>query len=181
MSYKGLEVSMIAAIGENRVLGRDGDLPWNLPDDLKRFKAVTRGHAVIMGRKTYATLLKALPDRHNIVVSRSIPEAEGADVAGSIEEALAIAAAGPRAEMGKVYIVGGGEIYALALRFADELDLTRVHGTFEGDAFFPEFEGGPGEAESDWTQVSAEAHEADDRHSHGFTFERWIRGEPAGL
>jgi len=172
MASHGLTVTLIAAIGENFELGKDGRLPWHLPDDLKRFKAVTRGHAIVMGRKTYATLLKALPDRHNIVVSRTMEPseaAEGVDVARSLDEAFSVAASGPRREMGRVYVVGGGEIYRLALPMADELDLTRVRGMFDADAHFPRFQG------DSWQLERSEAHPVDAGHSHGFVFELWGR------
>ena len=172
MASHGLTVTLIAAIGENHELGKDGGLPWHLPDDLKRFKAVTRGHAIVMGRKTYATLLKALPERHSIVVSRTMDPseaAEGVDVVRSLDEAFSVAASGPRSGMGRVYVVGGGEIYRQALSVADKLDLTRVQGRFGADAHFPQFEG------ADWRLEWSENHPPDERHSHGFTFELWCR------
>lgn len=172
MASHGLTVTLIAAIGENFELGKDGDLPWHLPDDLKHFKSRTRGHAIVMGRKTYSTLLKALPERHNIVVSRTLDPAEtaeGVDVVRSLDAAFSVAASGPRGDLGRVYVVGGGEIYRQSLPMADELDLTRVRGTFEADSYFPRFEGDV------WQLEQSEAHPADSRHRYEFVFELWAR------
>lgn len=126
-------ISLIAAVARNGVIGRDGALPWHIPDDLRRFKALTMGHAMIMGRRTFESIGRLLPGRRTVVVSRrpgyGIP---GARVAASLEDALAITA-----DETEVFIVGGGAIYSLALPCADRLLLTDVDLEPEGDAVFP--------------------------------------------
>lgn len=136
-------VSAIAAIGRNRVLGKDNQLLWHIPDDLKRFKEITSGHPIIMGRKTFesilATLGKPLPGRTNIVVTRDASwRHEGVIAAASIEDAIMKAAKAPGAD--EVFIGGGGEIYRQALPFTDRLYLTLIEDDKEGDSFFPEYE-----------------------------------------
>jgi len=162
-------VTLIAAMSENHTIARDGDLPWSLPDDLKRFARVTRGHAVIMGRKTLDTLPGPLRDRRNIVLTRQDSwSSPGVEVASSLDEALSIAAnTGDSPE--RVYVAGGAQVYEAAMPRADELDLTRVLATVDGDRFFPPID------ESAWQLVSAEDHAADERHLHAFRFERWVR------
>ena len=159
-------VTLIAAVAENRIIGREGDLPWRLPDDLRRFKRVTTGHVVIMGRRTWeAGGGRPLPGRRNVVVTRqSGYAADGAEVVRSLEAAFDLAAGEAR-----VYVLGGGEIYAQALPRADELDLTIVHAEPEGDARFPEWD------PADWTETWSERHEADERHAHAFTFRTLVR------
>ena len=162
-------ITLIAAMAENRVIARDGDLPWRLPKDLARFKKVTLGHAVIMGRKTMDTLPAPLSGRHCIVMTRETGwTAPGVAVAHSLDEALAMAR---EVDTGKprIYIAGGGEIYREALPLAAELDITRVRSVIEGDTYFPAI------VEAEWVLESAEEHPADDRHSHSFRFERWRR------
>ncbi len=156
---------IIAAMSENRVIGRAGELPWRLPADLKRFKALTIGHHVIMGRKTVQTLPRPLPDRVNIVVTRQAGYApEGVLVAGDLDEALHLAS-----DDQSPFILGGGEIYALALPLVDRLEFTVVHALVEGDTFFPEFD------ELDWKLTHDERHEADERHAYAFSFRRFER------
>lgn len=164
-------VSLIAAMSENRVIGRGGGLPWHLPADLRRFKRLTTGRTMIMGRRTFESLNEEpLPGRRNIVVTRRRDYAPaGVEIAHSLGEALRLAEDGAGAEE-TVYIGGGGAIYAEALALADRLDLTIVHATLEGDAFFPAFD------ESAWRLVSDEHHEADERHPFAYSFrvyERW--------
>lgn len=130
-------VALIAAMARDRVIGRDNTLPWRLPEDLRHFKATTLGHPVIMGRKTWESLPSgALPGRRNLVVSRN-PDyaATGAEVAGSLTAALALAAPAP-----EVFVIGGAELYALALPLAERLHLTEIDLTVAGDAWFPEFD-----------------------------------------
>lgn len=128
-------ISLIAAVSKNGVIGRDQKLPWDLPEDLKRFKEITTGAPVILGRKTFESIGRLLPGRKNIIVTRRrdllVP---GAFVAASLEEALALAEAAP-----ETFILGGGEIYRLALPIADRLYLTEVDVRIEGDATFPEW------------------------------------------
>ena len=154
-------VSVIAAVADNGVIGRDGGLPWHLPADLKRFKRLTTGHHMIMGRRTWDSIgRRPLPGRPTIVVSRD-PEfvAGGAQVAGSVRAALELAAGAD-----EVFIAGGGAVYLEALPVADRVYLTRVHGRFEGDAFFPPFDS------SGWRVVVEERHEADEKNPHAHTF-----------
>jgi len=151
---------LIAAMSENRVIGSRGRLPWRLPLDMARFKRLTMGHAVIMGRKTYDSLRGPLPGRHNIVVSRN-PFFAARDIRPAPSLAGAIGLAGGDRE---IYVIGGGEIYALALPAADRIELTVVHAEVEGDAFFPEID------EAEWKVVAEETHEADERHAFAFTF-----------
>jgi len=129
-------VGLIAAVARGRVIGRDGAMPWHLPADLKRFKRVTMGHPVLMGRKTFEAIGRPLPGRRNIVVTRRTAfEAAGIETAASLEEALARVAADSLA-----FVIGGGEIYAAALPYADFIDLCEIDLAVEGDAFFPAFD-----------------------------------------
>ncbi len=139
---------LIAAVAKNGVIGANNGLPWRLPDDLKRFRAVTTGHAVIMGRKTWETLPRALPERQNIVVThRADYQAAGAEVAGSLDEALRrVACPAP------AFCIGGAELYRLALLRADELHLTEIDRAFDGDTHFPAFDRGT------WRETARESH-----------------------
>ncbi len=164
-----MKITLIAAMAENRVIGRDGGLPWRLPDDLRRFKQRTLGHVVIMGRRTYESLAVPLPDRPAIVVSRNRDLDTGeAALANSLGEALDIARGRGEDE---VFILGGSEIYALALPLADRLELTVVHAEIEGDTYFPEFD------LAAWTITEDQRHEVDDRHEHPFSFRCYERVE----
>ncbi|GAB3250365.1 dihydrofolate reductase [Chitinimonas naiadis] len=126
-------LSLIAALARNHTVGINNTLPWHLPDDLKYFKATTSGHPIIMGRKTYDSIGRPLPNRHNIVVTRDTRwQAEGVTVVHSIADA--IKAAG---EVDEVFLIGGATLYAEALPFADRLYLTEIEADIEGDAFFP--------------------------------------------
>jgi len=160
-------LALIAAIARSGVIGRDDDLPWRLPDDLKHFKRTTLGHHLILGRKTWESLPGALPGRTSVVVTRK-PDylAEGALVVTSLDAALALAR-----EQGddEPVVAGGAEIYALALPRATRLWLTRVHADVEGDVRFPEW------SADGWELVSATEHPADARHAHAFTIEEWRR------
>ena len=162
-----MTISIIVAASENGVIGRDNQLLWRLPDDLKRFKQLTLGHPMIMGRKTFESIGRPLPGRTSIIVTRS-PEyrVEGTLVAHSLEEALAVAG---ELDTEEVFIIGGGEIYRQALgnNSVDQIYLTLVHADSEGDAFF-EF---PDEAE--WQQTASEFHPADERHSVAFSFNKF--------
>lgn len=127
-------ISIIAAMASNGAIGRDGGLPWHLPADLRRFRELTTGHTVIMGRKTFESIGRPLPERVNIVITRQAGFGEpGVTVAGSLEEALSMASG-----EGEVFICGGGEIYLQALPLADRIYLTLIDRPFDGDAFFPE-------------------------------------------
>jgi len=158
-------VSLIAAMGENRVIGRGGGLPWHLPDDQKYFKRLTVDHTVIMGRKTYDEVKRPLANRRNVVISRNPAfHPPGVTVVPNLAEALALGAT-----ESEVFVIGGAEIYRLALPRADRLYLTVVHASPEGDTYFPPFD------ESAWVLESEELHPADERHEHAFTFRRYSR------
>ena len=132
-SSKVSKVTLIAAIDQNRVLGKDNQLIWHLPEDLKRFKRLTTGHAIIMGRKTFESLPKALPNRHNIVVTRNQNYSkEGITVCHSMKDALEYAK-----DDEQPFVIGGGQIYEQAIGLADVIELTEIHSQFEGDVFFP--------------------------------------------
>ena len=152
-------ITMIAAAGEGNELGRENDLVWHLPDDFKRFKRLTTGHHIIMGRKTFESFPKPLPNRTHIVITRNGTDyGEGILIARSMEEALQLA----KDDL-QPFIIGGGEIYALGMEVADRIELTRVHGNFEADTFFPEI----GE---EWELLEEEFHPADERHQYAFTY-----------
>ena len=157
-------ISLIVAASENGVIGRDGNLPWRQSDDLRRFKAVTMGKPIVMGRKTWESIGRPLPGRQNIVVSRQPGlEIEGADVVTSPAAAVDVAAGA-----NEIMIIGGSEIYALFLPLADRVYLTRVHAEVEGDARFPELGDG-------WRLVSDERHAADDNNDHDMSFRGYER------
>jgi len=154
-------VSIIVAVADNGVIGRGGGLPWHLPADLKRFKRLTSGHHMVMGRRTWDSIgRRPLPGRPTIVVSRD-PSfvAEGAQVARSVEEALELAAGAD-----EVFIAGGEAIYRAALPVADRIYLTRVHACFDGDTHFPAFDA------NDWQVVVEERHEPDEKNPYAHTF-----------
>jgi dihydrofolate reductase len=134
-----VRVVIVAAVGRNRVIGVDGRLPWRIPEDLARFKAMTMGHALVMGRATFESIGRALPGRSNIVLTRRPGWSyEGVDPAASLEEALAIAA-----DRGQdVYVAGGAEVYRQALEMADAMELTEVDASPDGDTWFPEVDWG---------------------------------------
>lgn len=157
-------LSIIVAVSENGVIGRDNALIWRLSNDLKRFKALTTGHSVIMGRKTYESMGKPLPNRRNIVISRDLAyRIEGAECAASIEQALDLVAV-----ENEVFIIGGGMIYKEMWGKAQRLYLTVVHTEVEGDTFLPEV--GP-----DWKEISRESHQSDEKNEYPFTFIDYIR------
>lgn len=154
-------VSFVVAAAENNVIGHDNQLLWHLPDDLKHFKQLTQGHPIIMGRRTYDSIGRALPNRTNLVVTRQLDwQAPGCETANSVPAALARAAQLDE----QVFVIGGAEIYRQALPAADVIYLTEVHHTFEGDVTFPELNA------ADWREESRERHEPDERHAHAFSF-----------
>ena len=153
-------ISILVATDERGAIGRDGGLPWHLPNDLKRFKALTLGTPVVMGRRTWASIGRPLPGRHNIVITRQAGfSADGASVAGSLDAALALAG-----EAEEVCIIGGAEIYRLALPRAGVIHLTRVHATVPADTYFPELAAG------EWRETWREDHAADERHAWPYSF-----------
>ena len=158
-------VSLVLAMSENRVIGRDGGLPWHLPKDLQHFKKLTVDHTVIMGRKTFDEIKHPLANRRNVVVSRNPDfQPRGATVVPSLDEALALGATER-----EVFVIGGGEIFRLALPRADRLYLTIVHASVEGDTYFPSFDA------TAWALEEEERHEADEKHAYPFTFRTYSR------
>jgi dihydrofolate reductase len=142
------KLTLIAAVAANGIIGRDNRLPWRLPEDLKHFKALTMGHPMIMGRKTWESLPGKLPGRPHIVVTRNPSyQAEGATVVTSLQ--AAVAAAG---EVDEVFVIGGAELYGQALDVADRLQLTEIDADFEGDACFPDWD------RSKWHETAREIH-----------------------
>lgn len=156
-------VTLVVAADAAGGIGKDGDLPWRLPEDLKFFKRVTMGHPLVMGRKTHDSIGRSLPGRLNVVVTRQAgyqPHA-GAVVAASLEDALAKAA---NADPEEVMVIGGAEIFRLALPLADRIYLTRVHATFDADTFLP------GVDPARWHESWREDHAADARNPHAYSF-----------
>lgn len=160
-----MQISMIAAVAENFVIGKDNDLVWRLPDDMKFFMQKTTGHHVIMGRKNFESLppkYRPLPNRTNIIITRQEHyKAEGAHVVHSLQEALVIAHKNDEPE---TFIIGGGEIYKLGLDIADTMYITEIHEKFDGDAFFPEFD------KSKWNEIERIPHQVDEKHKYPFDF-----------
>lgn len=153
-------IAIIVAVAENGVIGADNGLPWRLPDDLKRFKALSLGKPVVMGRRTFDSIGRPLPGRTNIVVSRQPGLAiDGVTVAGSLDQALAAAGAAP-----EIVVIGGAEIFRQALPHTATIHLTRVHARVDGDVFFPELDA------AKWREVAVEHHAADERHLYAFSF-----------
>jgi dihydrofolate reductase len=152
-------ITIIAAAGENNSLGKDNDLVWHLPDDFKRFKELTSGNYILMGRKTFETFPKPLPNRKHLIITRqdnySVPE--NCFVFDAIQSAIDFT------DNQDIWIIGGGEIYKQSMEIADRIELTRVHSEFEADTFFPEI----GE---EWELVSEEYHPSDERHKYDFTY-----------
>ena len=157
-------INIIAAIAQNKAIGNNNKLLYWLPNDLKRFKALTTGHTIIMGRKTYNSLPKgALPNRRNVVLSRSLTEIEGCEVYTSLENALQHCAANE-----EIYILGGASVYEQALPLADRLCLTEVHDTpEEADAYFPDITG--------WKEIWREEHNKDEKHAQQYAFVDYVR------
>ena len=158
-------ISIIVAASENDVIGRQGELPWRLSDDLKHFKAITMGKPIVMGRKTWESIGRPLPGRQNIVITRQRGfVAEGCDVVASLDDA--ITAAG---DVNEIVVIGGSQVYALALPLAERLYITRVHADVEGDASFPAVDA------TRFCLVADEHHEADDRNEYDFSFRVYDR------
>ena len=167
-----MKISLIAAVAQNNVIGRNNDLPWHLPDDFQFFKSKTSRHPIIMGRKSLESLGKPLPKRTNIVITRdpgriapSFTE-KGVIVTGSLEEALQEA---KRVNDHEIFVIGGAEIYKQALPIATTLYLTEIQQQYEGDAHFPEFD------KSEWHETNRQHHPADERHLSAFDFVTYER------
>ena len=158
-------ITLVAAAAENNALGKDNDLIWRLPDDFKRFKALTSYHYIIMGRKTFESFPKPLPNRKHVVITRQENyKNENIEVVHSLEEAIQFSSTED-----EIFIIGGGEIYKQALPFADKIELTRVHGEFEADAFFPEID------EKKWDLVNSEFHDKDEKHKYSFSYLTFLK------
>jgi len=158
------EIVLVAAMGHDRVIGVDGQMPWHLPADLRHFKSITLGYPVLMGRRTFESIGKPLPDRQNIVLSRSegaLPA--GCRRAGSLDQAMS------QAEGGTVMVIGGGDLYRQVLPFADRLELTFVDADVKGDTRFPQWSAG------DWLPAAMRARPADDRNRYRLVFCSLIR------
>lgn len=160
-----MQVNIIAAVAENRAIGYQNKLLYWLPNDLKRFKQLTTGHTIIMGRKTFESLPKgALPNRRNVVLSRSVTEIPSCEVFRSLDEALAHCA-----DDEEIYVIGGASVYEQAMEKADRLCLTEIADTpSTADAFFPSYEG--------WKQIKREVHQKDERHAYDYVFADYVRG-----
>jgi len=155
-----MTITVLAAVGANLVIGRGGEMPWHLPADLAHFKATTMGHTMVMGRKTYDSIGRALPGRRTVVITRQRDwHAPGVEVAHSLAEALALT--GPT----EVFVIGGSEVYEQALPFADQMMLTEIAQSPEGDAFFPTFDA------DHWREVAREPQD-------GFAFVTYVRRQP---
>jgi len=158
---------IMAAIAQNNVIGKNNDLIWHLPADLRFFKQTTRGHTLIMGRKTFESLANPLPHRDSWVVSRNKSySADGITTFQSINDALSAA---EEKGLETVFILGGGEIYRQSMAIADKLIITEVHESFEGDTFFPEID------KSIWKEVSREKHKADEKNKYDFDFVEYLK------
>jgi dihydrofolate reductase len=164
-----MTITLIAAAAENNALGKDNRMIWHLPNDFKRFKQLTTGHNIIMGRKTFESLPGLLPNRTHIIITHQKDyQAEGCIIVNSLDDALA---ACPQDE--EVFIIGGGEIYRQSMNRADKIELTRVHGISpDADAFFPDID------PNVWKLMEKVYHPADERHKLDFTYETWKKQIP---
>ncbi|GGE16546.1 dihydrofolate reductase [Polymorphobacter glacialis] len=164
-----MELVLVVARARNGVIGKDGAMPWHLPEDLRRFKRMTVGKPVIMGRKTFESIGKPLPGRQNIVLTRDAGwRADGVTVAANLAEAVAAAGLDPRARADGIMVIGGAQVYAEALPGATRIELTEVDADFEGDVVLPAF------SESRWREVAREAHAASAGRP-GFAFVTLVR------
>ncbi len=157
-----MKISIIVAVAQNGVIGDQNSLIWHISEDLRHFKSVTQGHSVVMGRKTYESLGRPLPNRENIVITRQDIEIEGCKVAHSLREAIEVSS-----ECEELFIIGGAQIYAEALTLADKFYLTRVHHDYNGDTIFPEW------SEDDWQLVDSKHYEHGEKYEYPFTIETY--------
>lgn len=161
-------LTIIAAAAENNALGKDNQLVWHLPEDFKRFKNLTSGHYIIMGRKTFESFPKPLPNRTHVIITRQkdyqVPE--GCIVVTDLQEAINTC---PKDE--EVFVIGGGQIYKQAIDLVDKIDLTRVHTSVEADTFFPEID------TTKWELIFEEFHTKDEKHNFDFTFLTYIKNK----
>lgn len=155
-----MEFSIIVATSKNNVIGRDGGIPWHLSADLKRFKSLTTGHPIVMGRRTFESIGRPLPGRRNIVITNSVNAIEGCDVIKSVDDLL-----NDKSLDGMIFIIGGGEIYKQFLPYAKKVYLTEVETEIaDGDTFFPELN------PMEWIEVGRESHEADEKNDFNYSF-----------
>jgi len=152
-------VSIVVAIAENYAIGKNNQLLWHMPADLKHFKQITSGHTVIMGRRTYDSVGKPLPNRRNIIITRQNISIPGCEVVKSVDEALGLCAGEE-----EVFIVGGAEIYKLAMDQSDRIYLTIVHHSFDADTVFPEID------YMQWKETVREDHQPDEKHKYSYSF-----------
>lgn len=158
-------IVMIAAVAENNALGKNNELVWHLPNDFKRFKEFTTGHHIIMGRKTFESFPKPLPNRTHVVITRQENyHPDNCIVVHSIEDAIL---ACPKNDI--TYIIGGGEIYNQGLDFSNKIEITKVHGDFEADAFFPEIN------PLDWELIHSEFNPKDEKHLYDYTYQTFVK------
>ena len=168
-----MKLSLIAALATNNVIGRNNQVPWHLPTDLRRFKALTMGHHLIMGRRTFESVGRPLPGRVNVIITRNEDwTSEGVTIVHSLEEAVRLAA---NAGDEEAFIAGGAQIYELAMHRADRMHLTRVHAEVEGDTWFPEFDD-----VSEWHLTDAEHFDADEKNEYPFSFLTYDRAGAEG-
>ena len=155
-------VKIIVATSKNKVIGDSNSLIWHLPADLKRFKELTTGNSIVMGRKTYESIGRPLPNRRNIIITRDVKyDVEGCEVVNSLEEGLMIC-------NNNCFIIGGGEIYKQSMSIADQIYLTLVHEDFEGDTEFPEIG-------SEWKMVTSQDFEPDEKNKHKYSFIEYMK------
>jgi len=159
-------LSILVAMSNNRVIGREGDMPWRQSADLKRFKQLTMNLAILMGRKTFESIGRPLPGRRMIVISRQQDVQGAPELAASLETAIEMAQKSEEICTDEIFIVGGGEIYQQALPLADRVYLTCIDAEIDGDTFFPPLS-------EDWKQIRCESHQADDRNQYDYRFEVW--------
>ncbi|WP_323788441.1 dihydrofolate reductase [Psychroserpens sp.] len=167
LEKKTSELTIIVAAGENNAIGKDNDLIWHLSDDLKRFKLLTNGHHIIMGRKTFESFPKPLPNRIHIVITRQkdYKAPDGVIIVNNLEDAIDAAK-----NDNQPFIIGGGEIYKQSMDLAYKIELTRVHSNFENaDTYFPEIDA------SQWKEINRKTHDADDKHAHAFSFITYLK------
>ena len=159
-------ITIIVAAAENNAIGKDNDLIWSLPNDLKRFKKLTSGHSIIMGRKTFDSFPGLLPNRKHIVISRNknISFSDEVTVVNNFEDAIR-----ETGDDENPFIIGGGQIYKLAMDLGDKIELTRVHEEFKADTFFPKID------EDKWKLIHEEFNEKDERHQFSFTYKTYIK------
>src|SRR5688500_17032452 len=166
-SHQARSLELIAAVAANGVIGRNGQLAWHLPDDLKHFRTLTMGRPILMGRRTYESIGKPLPGRRSIVISETLraPPHPGVELARSLDEALGLTAS----TEGPIFVIGGAVLYAVALPRAQVLHLTELEAAVEGDVMFPPFD------RSAWRLTEDVPHAADERHAYAFRFRRYER------